>query len=322
MSRYRYIILFFSLFSLFAQAQENEEIEMMEFGDFDHWFVREIEESRVVGGNTLYIYSIGKSDTLRNNESIKALQYSPWGTSNVMARIAGITKGTNTVFPVKRDNGYCARIETRLIELKALGFVNIKVVTAGAIYLGGASEPVNDPNNLYINVDMGIPFNKKPKAIMLDYRSDMKNLTTISRSKPGSFSVKEFEGQDNADVFCFLQKRWEDKDGNIYAKRVGTAREFFGEYNKKWVNNHRINIIYGNATKSPDYKDYMKLTPKEKSFYARNSKGEMVPVIETDWGSENDEVTHIVFMVSSGSRGAYEGGLNNAFLVDNIKFVY
>ena len=204
MSKYKYITLLISLVSLLATAQEKEKIELIEYGDFDHWFVREIEESRVVGGKTQYIYSIGKSDTIRNNKSIKALQYSPWGTSNVMARIAGITKGTNTVFPVKRDNGYCARIETRLIELKALGFVNIKVVTAGGIYLGGASEPVNDPNNLNGNVDMGIPFTKKPKAIMLDYKADLKNLTTISRSKPGSFSVKEFEGHDNADVFCFL----------------------------------------------------------------------------------------------------------------------
>ena len=39
----------------------------------------------------------------------------------------------------------------------------------------------------------------------------------------GFSKITDVEGKDFPEMNLFLQKRWEDKDGNIYAKRVGTA---------------------------------------------------------------------------------------------------
>lgn len=60
-----------------------------------------------------------------------------------------------------------------------------------------------------------------------------------------------------------------------------------------WVNKHRIEIRYGNISTESDYQSFMGLIPKDKSYYARNSKGKMVPVHEIDWDSENSSPTHI-----------------------------
>ena len=46
---------------------------------------------------------------------------SPWATSNVMARVACITKTNTSVFPEKRGDGYCARMDTRMESVKVLG---------------------------------------------------------------------------------------------------------------------------------------------------------------------------------------------------------
>ena len=44
-----------------------------------------------------------------------------------------------------------------------------------------------------------------------------------NRIKLSGFSKRsEVNGIDMPLVNLFLQKRWEDKDGNIYAKRIGT----------------------------------------------------------------------------------------------------
>ena len=39
----------------------------------------------------------------------------------------------------------------------------------------------------------------------------------------GFSKITDVEGKDFPEMNLFLQKRWEDKDGNIYAKRVGTV---------------------------------------------------------------------------------------------------
>lgn len=59
---------------------------------------------------------------------------SPWGTSNVMAKVAGITKTNTSVFKEKRGNGFCARLETRIESVKVFGIVNIAVLASGSIF--------------------------------------------------------------------------------------------------------------------------------------------------------------------------------------------
>ena len=50
--------------------------------------------------------------------------------SGFVAIVAGIVKTNNTVYPEKRGDGYCARIETHIEKVKALGFA-VKLDTNG-----------------------------------------------------------------------------------------------------------------------------------------------------------------------------------------------
>ena len=104
---------------------------------------------------------------------------------------------------------------------------------------------------------------------------------TDHRIKATGFSkIVDVAGRDSAEVYVILQKRWEDENGNVYAKRIGTAIERLSENTPDWKNNHRLNILYGDPANQPGSKSYMQLIPKEQSLYCINSKGKSVPVEE------------------------------------------
>ena len=52
---------------------------------------------------------------------------SPWATSNVMAKVAGVVKTNTSVFPEKRGDGMCARMETRYERVKAVSYTHLDV---------------------------------------------------------------------------------------------------------------------------------------------------------------------------------------------------
>lgn len=133
--------------------------------------------------------------------------------------------------------------------------------------------------------------------------------------------VTKIKGRDQAEVLLFLQRRWEDDKGNIYAQRVGTAVMRIGRDVPQWVNGYRLPILYGDVSQRPDYDPSMELMDQG-LFYALNSKGKMVPVQETCWGGKDVKPTHLILMFSSGSLGAYTGALGNALWVDNVKMAY
>ena len=69
-----------------------------------------------------------------------------------------------------------------------------------------------------------------------------------NRIKLSGFSKRsEVNGIDMPLVNLFLQKRWEDKDGNIYAKRIGTL-VIRMDKNTDWVNDANFTILYGDIT--------------------------------------------------------------------------
>ena len=143
---------------------------------------------------------------------------SPWGTSNVMAKVVGIVKTNNSVYRDKRDNGYCARLETHIESVKVLGMVNITVLAAGSIYLGDMLEPITGTKNAEKNMNWGVPFTQRPKAVRYDYKVKMSG--EKDRIRLTGFSKKgQVAGQDCAITVFFLQKRMEDAEGNITAKR-------------------------------------------------------------------------------------------------------
>ena len=62
-----------------------------------------------------------------------------------MARVAGITKTNTSVFPEKRGDGFCARMDTRMESVKVFGIVDITVLAAGSMFLGEVHEPIKGP---------------------------------------------------------------------------------------------------------------------------------------------------------------------------------
>ncbi|MCY4780250.1 PCMD domain-containing protein [Sphingobacterium sp. UT-1RO-CII-1] len=313
------ILLFITcLAPLFGVAQ-SERVEPIQLGNMNHWMVREIKESFVIGGKTQYLYEITETkDTLKNNTPYKNMS-SPWATSSVLATVNGVTKGSVTVFPEKRDNGYAARLETRIEKVKVLGVININVLASGTIFLGEMVEPITNTKNAQSKLVTGIPFTKKPTALQFDYK-----VTTGGPSKRvnGMGSGSNANRNDKAEVQILLQKRWEDKDGNVYAKRIGTGWELMEKTVSNWQNKHRLKVNYGDISKQSFYNNTMALKNGDNAYYTRNSRGKMVPIQEQSWGTQDEEVTHLIVQFSSSNGGAFIGNTDSRLWVDNVGLVY
>ncbi|MDR2222445.1 MAG: PCMD domain-containing protein [Flavobacteriaceae bacterium] len=314
----RLLICLLALTTFGAKAQ-TERTEKLAYGDMDKWMVREIKESFVIGGNMRYLYEItDQKDTLKNNTPYKNTK-SPWATSSVLATVSGVTKGSVTVFPEKRGKGFAARLETKIEKVKVLGVININVLASGTIFLGEMVEPITDTKNPQSKLVTGVAFTKKPKALQFDY----KVITGGASVKVnGVGSGTDAKRNDMAEVHIILQKRWEDKNGNVYAKRIGTGWERFSKTQNAWQNSHRITVNYGDISGQSYFQSYMGLRTGADSYYTRNSKGKMVPIIEQGWGTESDGVTHLIVQFSSSNGGAYVGNTNSRLWVDNVELVY
>jgi len=295
-----------------------ERIEKLPCGDFETWAVRYIKESRIIGGQTKVLYVPAKTDTIRENMAFNyAKSGAPWCTSNAYALVAGIHKGSVSTVPEKRGNGYCCRMDCKLESVVALG-IDIKVAVAGTCYLGSSNEPVGmaQTKDPYSVLNMGIPFKKKPDYMMLDYKALIENSDEITYAK-ATAHPKTLKGRDCAEVYVFLQRRWEDADGKIHAVRVGTAYYRITQTVSSWQNNFRIPFRYGDISKEPDFKDYMGLTTR---FKANNSKGKPVTIQEEGWG--DGQPTHMIMMLTSSCYEAFIGHIGNTLWVDNVRLVY
>jgi hypothetical protein len=315
----KYILIFVFVFTVFSVHAQR--FELLPYGNMNSWMVREIKESYVIGGKKQYLYEISpQNDTLKNNTPYKKGN-SPWATSSVLATVSGITKGSVTVFPEKRaNNGYAARLETRIERVKVLGVININVLASGTIFLGEMQEPITDTKNPRSKLDTGIPFTKKPQALQFDY----KIITGGASRKINGISSKgtEVNEKDNGEVQILLQKRWEDANGNIYAKRIATGWQRFDKTVTTWQNKYQLKLNYGDITKQSYYKTYMGLKTGEQAYYAKNSKGKIVPIQEQGWGTESDGVTHLILQFSSSNGAAYTGNTDSRFWIDNVGLVY
>ena len=310
------ITVLFLLASLTAFAQRYEKVP---FGDFEQWVVRYIDESQIIGGNRKTLYVVGPTDTIVGNEAYD-YKKTIWATSNAFAKVMGITKTSTNVTPDRGPTGRCAKLATQYAYCKVAGMVNIKVLAGGSIYWGKMLEPITGVSDPYAFMDWGIPFTKRPKAMVLNYRSVIPN--TGKLVKGTTFRTIEFDGYDPAEIMFVLQYRWEDEKGNIHAKRVGTAVYHVDQTSHGWVNNFRIPVIYGDARKSPDYKPYMDLITGDKTMYALNSKGKKKPLIEEGWADADCPATHAIMVITSGSQGAFIGALGNILWVDEIRLEY
>lgn len=300
------------------------QIRSIPYGDMEKWLVRKVDESFVIGGKTKLLYEVAPGDTLKDNTPfIPNLTVSPWATSSVLAVVKGVTKSSCTVFPEHHGNGMAARLETRIERVTVLGVVNISVLATGTMFLGEVAEPVRDTKNPQAKLMMGIPFTGRPASVIYDYKFEQ-GADGGKRMKMTGFSkVQDVPGTNAAEMCLLLQKRWEDADGNVYAKRVGTAWERYDTSTGKWINAHEAVIHYGDITGEAGYQPYMALIEGgEGAPHCLNSKGEAVPVHEVGWATPGEKPTHIILRFSSGHGGAYVGSPGAMFHIDNVKLKY
>lgn len=302
-------------------AQESVVEMVNRIGRFDNWCVRQVKESGIIGGNTKYLYEFyGDQDTLVTGKTpFEAPEGYLWRTNNVLAIVAGVVKTNNTVYPEKRDDGYCARIETHIEEVKALGIVNMDVTCQGALLLGTLPEPITTTKDPMSKVLYGIPFTGSPRALSIDYKADVGHEvirgTGFSKLKPMGYA-------DYAEITVILQKRWEDEDGNVHALRVGTGIERIMEDVPQWRNGYEIMINYGDITGEPFYREYMGLkTDPETAYHALNSKGRNVIISEDGWAAPGTAPTHIMIHFISSCGEAFYGGVGNTLWVDNVQIL-
>ena len=119
-----------------------EKVVPLKYGNMDHWVVRNIKESAIIGGNQKIVYAVGPNMTINGNTPYTNKGGSPWGSSNVLAHVSGIYKTNNSVYRDKHEGGYCAKLVTHIEKVKVLGLINIKVLAAGSLFLGDVREPI------------------------------------------------------------------------------------------------------------------------------------------------------------------------------------
>lgn len=304
-----------------AAVLSAQSVEHIKYGDFSNWITRHIHESTVIGGNDKTVYEIGPTQTINGNKPYSNLGGSPWATSNVYAKVSGVVKTSNAVYPAERSsNNKCAKLCTQIENVKVLGLINMNVMVAGSMFLGEMIEPITSTKKPYSKMEMGVPFTKRPKSLVFDYKIDMPNVNYRIKST-GFSSKKQLPGHDNAVVFVFLQRRWEDAQGNLHAKRVATGGQHFSK-GTPWTNGYRLPLVYGDLSAKGTVPGYLKLRTGEERYYARNSKGKMVPVTEEGWDDTSAVPTHVVVMFSAGSGEPYVGTEGLTMYVDNVGFGY
>ena len=307
------------LLLLGAMSASALRLEPIKYADFSNWVTRDVQESKLLGGKRKVLYEIAPSRKIPGeNKPYVNEGGSPWATSNAYAKVSGIVKGSGTVEPAMINGNKVAKLQARMEEVKVMGIINMDVMVAGTVFLGKINEPITSPKGPFQKMEMGIPYTKRPAALVYDFKVDMPNTNTRTKST-GFSSKRTLPGRDNAEVYVLLQKRWEDEKGNLYAHRVGTGRERFNR-SVPWTKGHQLPIHYGDISKQSWYKPWMGLLDGDKAYYAHNSKGKMVPVHEVGWAPSDATPTHVLVMLSSSCGEPYVGTEGLTLYVDNVAF--
>lgn len=320
-------IVFVSLLTLlcaataFAQNDPSTFVDshgQLNYSSLDSWYARKVKESFMLSGKTIDLFGVGAVSPQSDFFDTKLKDpKSPWGTTNIYSKMV-LDVANTRVFPEKRAAGYCSRLETAIRKDNIAG-LKVEVLIAGTLFVGDLIEPVRGLKDPLKNVSQGIPFNRKPKAVKFDYKYRVGN-----KRVKATYSVDPAEGPDKAEFCVILQKRWEDKNGNVFATRIGGARQFFTGSVDQWINGATFPVFYGDITRLPEYDaKTMGLIPSVGEVYVKNSQGKMIPLVETGWGKAEDTPTHLIFYFTSSYQGIeYQGSPESVFWVDNIEFVY
>jgi hypothetical protein len=290
----------------------------LNYSSLDFWYTRKVKESFMLSGKTIDLYGVGIVDPQTDfyNTKLKDPK-SPWGTTNIYSKMM-LDVANARVFPEKRGSDYCCRLETAIRKDNIAG-LKVEVLIAGTLFVGELIEPVRGLKDPLKNVNQGIPFNKKPKAVKFDYKYRIG-----TQCVKATYSADPAEGTDKAEFCMILQKRWEDQNGNVFATRVGGARQFFTGTVDQWINGATFPVSYGDVTHLPEYDaKTMGLIPSVGEVYVKNSQSKMVPLVEVGWGNPDDVPTHLIFYFTSSFQGIhYQGSPGSVFWVDNIELIY
>lgn len=316
----RLLAVLLAMFCILSSVNMFAEEELIKFGNFDSWITRSIKESMLVGGKTQTLYEIGPKGTFDGPRAYTNQGGSPWGNSNVYAKVYGVVKTNVSVFPDAHHGGQCAKLCTHIVTCKAIGVVNISVLASGSIFLGSLIEPITNTNDPMSKMNVGIPFKRRPKALKFDYKYYSPGGERIRET--GFSRRQNISGKDKGQCVCLLQKRWEDAEGNIHALRVGTMYHSFSQNTTDWKEGQLFTLHYGDISHESFYQNGMGLMRGESAFHALNSKGKSVPVQEEGWAEPNETPTHIIVKFDSSYGGAYVGTIGNTLWVDNVKLVY
>jgi len=310
---------------IYAQDLGNTLQRINYYGTLDHWTCREIKESRIIGGNKRYLYEFYGSpkDTIRfkdgQSKALKAPKGYMWRTNNVYARVAGIDKCSVSVFPEKRGNGYCMRLEVNKVAVTVAGTLDIEVVSQGTFFLGQMPEPVTDAKDPMTKPLYGIPFNGRPSCLQFDYKANVGH-EVVKGNGFGKFKPQGY--RDYPEALIFLQKRWEDKDGNVHALRVGTGLHTFRTSSSTWRNGFQVQVHYGDISKEPYFTSRMRLmNGTSMDMHCLNSKGENVRIIEEGWASADETPNTLVINFTASCNPAFYGGVGNVLWIDNIRLI-
>lgn len=296
-----------------------ERIVPIMFGDMEQWLERTVKESFLIGGKEKTIYEIAPADDNYKINTPYKPTVSNWASSSVYARVSGVRKASVSVFPERESDGNrCVRLETIVDGVSVLGVVNIEVLATGSIFLGELVEPVTNTDNPQSKLMMGIPIKDIPKGMIFDYKVD----PAKDRVRISGFRTKRFPGINGCEAAIILQHRYEDHDGNVYAKRVATAWERFYKKELTWQRNYRMDLSYGDISSLPGFKPFQDIITGENTAYTRNSKGEIKPINEGGWATTDEKATHLIVRFSSGYGGAYIGSVGSKFWIDNVKLIY
>jgi hypothetical protein len=312
---------FLSTDPAFPQNEPSNFIDkqgQLNYSSLDFWYSRKVKESILLSGNTIDLFGVGMVDAASDfyDTTLRDVR-SPWCTSNIYSKMV-LDLGNTRVIPEKRGTGSCCRLETAIRKDNIAG-LKIEVLIAGTLFLGEMIEPVRSLKDPIKNVNQGIPFTKKPKAIKFDYKYTVGNLRVKA-----VYSIDPAEGTDKSEFCLILQKRWEDKNGNVFATRIGGARHFFIGTVSQWINGAVFPVSYGDVTHLPEYDSKtMGLIPGTGEVFVKNSQNNMVPLIETGWGKSDDIPTHLILYFTSSYEGVqYIGSPESKFWVDNIELMY
>ena len=139
------------------EAKGERVIVPIAYGDMDQWVVRYITESKLLGGKTKTLYTLGKTDTIRENIPYVAAEDNIWGSSDTYARCFGVeTAMEGSVYPERRGYGYCCRLRNVVSRIDA---IDLSAMVSGTIYMGHALEPLGlqAKNKPYTAIDFGVP---------------------------------------------------------------------------------------------------------------------------------------------------------------------